>query len=98
MRRMRGLGLSVTLMISASPLGLAVKYTMRESGAPRVSRRISRSRTTGSHGETLDIMRAFFPVAVDNVVDGTFVVLLEDISMSMFLPTRNFLSATGVMI
>ena len=42
---MRGLGLSVTLMISASPLGLAVKYTMRESGVPCVTS-YSRSRTT----------------------------------------------------
>lgn len=30
-------------------------------------------------------MRAFFPVAVDNVVDGTFVVLLEDIGIATAL-------------
>ena len=30
-------------------------------------------------------MRAFFPVAVDNVVDGTFVVLLEDIGIEYVL-------------
>ena len=34
MRRTRGLGFKVTLMTSASPLGLAVKYMMRESGVP----------------------------------------------------------------
>ena len=30
-------------------------------------------------------MRAFFPVAVNNVVDGTFVVLLEDIGIEYVL-------------
>ena len=43
MRRTRGLGFKVTLMTSASPLGLAVKYMMRESGVPCVTS-YSRSR------------------------------------------------------
>ena len=89
MRRMRGLGLERHLMISAPPLGLAVKYTMRESGVPCVTSYLAVAHY-GSHGETLDIMRAFFPVAVDNVVDGTFVVLLEDIGIEYVLAYEFF--------
>ena len=39
----------------------------------------------GSHGETLDIMRTFFSVTVDDIVDGAFVVLLEYVGIEYVL-------------
>ena len=40
-------------------------------------------------------MRAFFPVAVDNVVDGTFVVLLEDIGIEYVLSLIHIFGVRG---
>lgn len=45
----------------------------------------------GSDGKTLDIACPLLAVTVADIVDGTFVVLLKNVGISIFLPT-NFLS------
>ena len=70
-----GLGSRVTLITSASPLGLAVKYITFESGLPCV-RSIVVSRNA-SHIEPFVIVISLFSVAVYHIINRTFVVCLN---------------------
>ena len=42
----------------------------------------------GSYSKTLDVVRAFFPVAVDNIVNGAFIVLLEYVGIEDILADK----------
>ena len=57
---------------------------MRESGSP-LRDVVFAVADHGSDGKTLDIGCAFLAVAVGDIVDGTFVILLEDIDIKYVL-------------